>query len=267
MMSNSKSVLFGKRIIITRSQDQQVDACRLLSELGAQVLELPALIIGPPDDWEPLDKALLKINEFDWIIFSSINGVKNLEERIKFLGLSLNDSFRDLKVAAVGRKTASYLNDLGIKINFVPPNFVADSLINNFPKLNKGAKLLIPRVQSGGRKILVQEFQKLGVMVVEVPAYESRCPNSIPSNTINAINNQKIDVIAFTSGKTVFNTAKLMSNHFGDQWLNIFKNINIVSIGPQTSLICLKVFSKVDKEAEPHDLEGLIKACIGVCNN
>ena len=254
--------LIDKKIIITRAQEQSSEAHKIFKANGAEVFDFPSLIIGPPDDWSPLDDALKKILTFDWIIFSSANGVKNVEERIKLIDLSLSNISKNIKIAAVGKKTASFLADMDAKISFVPPRFVADSLVEHFPDNPMGLKLFIPRVQTGGRSILSDLFQFKGAEVTEVAAYESSCPKVIPNQTIDALTSRKIDIIAFTSGKTVINSVSLLKKYFGDNWLKLIENIKIVSIGPQTSISCTNLIRKPDKEANPHDLEGLLKACL-----
>ena len=261
-MKNTKMPLIEKNIIITRAQEQMSEACEIFRKNGAEVFDLPSLIIVPPDNWAPLDYALKEIYKFDWIIFSSANGVRNVEERMNQIDLSLSKISKTIKIAAVGRKTASLLSDMDAKISFVPPRFLADSLVENFPQDQKGLKLLIPRVQTGGRSILLDSFKFNGAEVTEVAAYESSCPTFIPQHTIDALNGRKIDIIAFTSGKTVINTVSLFKKYFGKNWLKLIANIQIVSIGPQTSLSCENLIRKPDKEAIPHDLEGLLKACL-----
>ncbi len=262
MLFNSNFALSGRTIIITRAKNQQTETRKCFEAAGAKVLDLPALEIGPPDDFSALDKALRNIDNFNWLIFSSINGVNAIKERLDIQHISLSSIPNTLKIAAVGKKTAGYLEKLGVKVDFVPPNFVADSLIENFPIACSGLKILIPRVQSGGRTILTQAFSKLGAEVVEVPAYESRCPIDFPEITANALAKKEVDIIAFTSGKTVQYTSELMKGYFKNKLNYILEDVKIVSIGPQTSISCKRFFSRVDQEASPHDLDGLILACI-----
>ncbi len=258
--------LTGKTVVITRAQRQQGEAHHIFTAAGASVIDLPALVIGPPDKWDPLDEALSELETFDWIIFSSTNGVNAVEQRLKLLGQTLASRLKSLKIAAVGRKTASRLEELSSSPDFVPPNFVADSLIKHFPFSGEAMKILIPRVQSGGRTILADTFGKVGMEVVEVAAYESCCPEKMPENTAKAFINSSVDAIIFTSGKTVVHTARLMNSRFGTEWKMKLHHVKILSIGPQTSLSCLKQFARVDKEADPHDLQGLLSACIEVFN-
>jgi len=259
---HSEMPLIDKKIIITRAQEQTSEAHQIFRKNGAKVFDLPSLIIGPPKDWAPLDEALNQIYTFDWIIFSSANGVRNVEERMQQIDLSLSQISKTVKIAAVGRKTASLLSDLDARISFVPPHFVADSLVEHFPQNQEGLKLFIPRVQSGGRSILSDSFKFKGAEVTEVPAYESSCPQVIPEQTLDALNSRTIDIIAFTSGKTVINTVSLFKKYFGENWLKLIQKIKIISIGPQTSISCSNLIRKPDKEANPHDLDGLLKACL-----
>ncbi len=260
-------LLKGKTIVITRAQEQQGEAHALFSSEGAKILDLPALVIGPPDEWGELDDALEELEHFHWIIFSSSNGVKAVDARLKIFGKTLARRSKHLKIAAVGRKTAITLANLGASPDFVPPNFVADSLIDHFPMPVFGLKMLIPRVQTGGRSVLSESFRKAGAMVVEAPAYESSCPKDMPVKTVKAFINKEVNAIVFSSGKTVAHTAKLMFSEFGENWLQLFDSVNLISIGPQTSITCKKYFHRVDREANPHDLQGLLNACIFALTN
>ncbi len=256
--------LLGRTVIVTRAESQQGEAQRLLKLLGANVIALPALVITPPSTWEPLDQALEVWEKFDWIIFSSANGVRSVAKRLEIIGRNILKRPENLKIAAVGSKTAEVLKDLGALVDFVPPDFVAESLLEHFPDSGSDSKLLIPRVESGGRKVLSETFMQKGFQVVEVPAYESCCPKSLPKIAFRAILERKVDAIAFTSGKTALHTAKLLNQEFGSDWLKIIDSVKLVSIGPQTTLVCKKYFFRLDNEATPHDLEGLIQACINV---
>ena len=266
MDGESRLPLLSKRIVITRSQDQQSEARKIFNDAGANVLDLPALVIGPPDDWTPLDKSLLKIGQFDWIIFSSSNGVQAVNSRLNLKGMSFTDISSKVKIAAVGKKTSAKLQSLGVVTNFVPPEYVAESLIQHFPEIIDGLMVLLPRVQSGGRTYLADSFHKLGIKVLEVSAYQSTCPDHIPGQTIKAFEAGHVDAITFTSGKTVTHTVKLLKRCFGSQWENLLLDVKIISIGPQTSRNCYKYLGKCDKEASPHDLNGLLDACKEILN-
>ena len=254
--------LQGQTVLVTRAQDQQGEGRQRLQALGATVIDLPALVIGPPDEWGPLDDALEELEEFHWLLFSSANGVNAVEERLQRLGRSLARRPVSLKVAAVGRKTAARLEDLGAAADFVPPEFVADSLIEHFPVSGWGLRLLIPRVQSGGRTLLAEAFGEAGARVVEVAAYESRCPKAIPAAAADALESGTVAAVTFSSGKTVNHTVQLLQERYGADWETHLKQTKVVSIGPQTSQRCTALLGRVDQEAHPHDIEGLVQACV-----
>ncbi|WP_115126566.1 uroporphyrinogen-III synthase [Synechococcus sp. GEYO] len=263
MSADHTQPLLGTTVVITRAREQQSEGRRLLQSLGARVLDLPALEIGPPDSWAPLDDALADLENFHWLIVSSANGVDAVESRLQLKGQGLMQRPESLKIAAVGRKTAQRLEELGAPADFVPPTFVADSLIDHFPVSGWGLRILLPRVQSGGRTLLAEAFGEAGSRVVEVAAYESRCPTSIPADTLKALGNGEVDVISFSSGKTVTHTVQLLADALGHSDIGqLFKKPAVVSIGPQTSQRCKELLGRVDKEATPHDMEGLVQACI-----
>ncbi|MEY4431518.1 MAG: hypothetical protein RLZZ533_1454, partial [Cyanobacteriota bacterium] len=151
---------------------------------------------------------------------------------------------------------------LGAPADFVPPQFVADSLIDHFPVSGWGLRLLLPRVQSGGRTLLAEAFGEAGARVVEVAAYESRCPEALPAAAAEALAAGALDALTFSSGKTVQHTAQLLEQHFGAEWRQQLQGVALVSIGPQTSQSCRQALGRVDAEADPHDLDGLVAACV-----
>ncbi len=261
LVSGSDNPLLGRTVIVTRAAEQQGEARQLLESKGAKVLDLPALVIVPPDHWGPLDDALADLDSFHWLVFSSGNGVHAVEQRLQKQHRSLCRLPASLKIAAVGRKTAQRLEEIGAAPDFVPPSFVAESLIDHFPVSGWGLTMLLPRVQHGGRTVLADAFGEAGVRVVEVAAYDSRCPDHIAEPAAMALAAGAVDAIAFTSGKTAMHTAQLMEKRYGSAWKQHLQGVSVVSIGPQTSRSCHQHFGRVDAEADPHDLEGLVNAC------
>lgn len=255
-----------KNIVITRSEDGIFDIQKLFISKGANVYYLPAISIGYPDDLNPLDEALAEINNFHWIIFSSSNGIKFVDKRLRYLKSSLKACSKKIKIAVVGEKTAKTLEELGILADFIPPDFIAESLIENFPISGYGLRVFLPRVQTGGRNIIADQFRNSGSSVVEVAAYETRCPESIPQETINAISKGKVDAMIFSSGKTVSNSAFLLERKFGKEWLKLLNQTKLLTIGPQTSKICKKKFGRVDSQASKYTFEGLLDVAITIFN-
>ena len=253
-----------KNIIITRSKEGIIDIKKLFANKGAHIYDFPTIIIGDPDDFNPLDEALNQINDFHWIIFSSSNGIKFVDKRLRYFNSSLKECSKKTKIAVVGEKTSKTLDDFGIKADFIPPEFVAESLIENFPVSGYGLRVFVPRVQTGGRDLIVDQFRKAGARVFEVAAYETRCPDSIPEETVDIISKRKVDAIIFSSGKTVVNAAFLLEKKLGKQWLGYFDQIKLLTIGPQTTKICNKICGRVDGQAQKYTFEGLLELAINI---
>ena len=253
-----------RNIVITRSKDGILDIKKIFTNQGANIYEFPAICIGEPDDLNPLDEALNQINDFHWIIFSSSNGIKFVDKRLRYFNSSLKECSKQIKIAVVGEKTAKTLDDFGIKADFIPPEFIAESLINNFPISGYGLRVFIPRVQTGGRDLIADQFRKAGSRVFEVAAYETRCPESIPKETIDVIYNGKVDAIIFSSGKTVSNAALLLEKTLGKEWLKYLDKTKLLTIGPQTTKICNKIFGRVDSQAQKYTFEGILDIALNI---
>lgn len=254
---DSSLPLSGKTILVTRSAGQKGEFAELLQRQGARVLEMPTLEIGPPSSWDELDRSLSQLHQFDWLVLTSSNGVEYFCDRLAFHNLDLR-ALAGIKIAVVGQKTAASLTQRGIGADFIPPDFVADSLVEHFPEPLSGLQVLFPRVETGGREVLVKEFTQQGAIVTEVAAYESRCPDSVSPEVLTALQNQSIDIITFTSSKTVKNFCELIKNTEGIS----LKKVDFASIGPQTSKTCHQLLGRVDIEAQEYTIPGLIQALI-----
>ncbi|WP_299405091.1 uroporphyrinogen-III C-methyltransferase [Acaryochloris sp. IP29b_bin.148] len=257
--------LSGKTILVTRALAQSAAFSHALMAAGAEVMDMPALTIGPPSSWADLDRAIATLHHFDWLILTSANGVTGFLDRLQQAGLDTRALAR-LKIAVVGRKTAKTLEKRGLKADYIPPDFVADSLVEHFPaRESLGSQtLLFPRVESGGREVLVKQFTAQGAKVVEVAAYQSRCPDHIEPGVIAALQQQTIDVVTFASSKTVRYFYQLLQQAQADQltldqWLT---PLTIASIGPQTSLTCQDILGRVDIEAQEYTLDGLTQSIV-----
>lgn len=266
--------LSGQTVLVTRAAGQSSRFSAMLRDVGAAVVEMPALEIRPPSTWEPLDQAIANLSQFDWLILTSANGVNALCDRLLTLGQSLQP-LSDLKIAVVGKKTAAVLKQRGLTPDFIPPNYVADDLATLLPLTSQpspspaelsGIKILFPRVESGGRDVLLKELTERGTVVTEVAAYESGCPEAIAPDALHALQSQKIDIITFASSKTVRCFCQLIEKASHAKVLEnldpLVQPVRIASIGPQTSQTCRKLLGRVDIEASEYTLEGLIQAIV-----
>ncbi|MEB3179391.1 MAG: uroporphyrinogen-III C-methyltransferase [Nostocaceae cyanobacterium] len=267
---HSPTPLLGNTILVTRAAGQSSQFSATLTQLGANVVEMPALLIVPPSSWAALDSAIAHLAEFDWLILTSNNAVDYFFERLLFHRQDTR-SLATVKIAVVGEKTAQSLQQRSLCADFIPPNFVADSLVANFPETLMGKKVLFPRVETGGRDVLVKELTTQGADVLEVAAYESSIPTDIPPAAKKVLLEGSVNAITFASSKTVKNFCSLIENLFSGinnhhQDLVTVKSklhgVCIASIGPQTSKTCLSLLGRVDIEAEEYTLDGLTAALV-----
>jgi uroporphyrinogen III methyltransferase / synthase len=253
-LSSPRSPLMGKTVLVTRAAGQSGEFTEMLRSRGAQVIEMPTLEIVPPSSWADLDRSIAELNTFDWLILTSSNAVDYFFERLQSAKQD-SRALAGLKIAVVGQKTARALAQHGITADFIPLDFVADALVRDFPESPASKRILFPRVETGGREILVRELTDRGAIIVEVAAYQSQCPLGVDSIAISALQSGEVDIITFASSKTVKHFCQLIDNILPPNWQ---ERVKIASIGPQTSESCRSLLGKVDIEAIEYTLPGLL---------
>jgi uroporphyrinogen III methyltransferase/synthase len=256
--------LTGQTILVTRAAEQSSEFSDRLRQQGASVLELPALEICPPTSWDGLDRAISDLQSFDWLILTSANAVNYFWARLIHQGGD-GRSLAGVNIAVVGRKTAQVLGQYGLNADFVPPQYVADSLVTSFPEAIAGLRILFPRVEEGGRELLAKELSAQGATVVEVATYQSTCPEQIDRRAWQALRDRQITVITFASSKTVLYCCQLLENALKVDNLDLsiqelLQSVKVASIGPQTSQTCRDRLGRVDIEAKEYTLTGLTDA-------
>jgi len=263
----AKQPLSGKTVLVTRAAGQTSQFSQLLQHVGATVVEMPALEIRPPSSWDALDQAIAQLHSIHWLMLTSANGVDYFFERLKELGKSRR-ALEHLSIAVVGKKTAARLKALGIQPDFIPSDYVADSLVSEFPdqKTLPNLKILFPRVESGGREVLVAELTAQGAEVIEVPAYQSGCAEAIAPAALAALQHNQVQVVTFASSKTVRCFCQLIARASQDNLLEeldvLATRLCIASIGPQTSETCRQLLGRIDVEANEYTLEGLTSVLV-----
>lgn len=252
--------LAGKTVLVTRAEGQAETLRDLLQAQGARVLEMPTLVIQPPASWDPLDQAIQHLHQFDWLILTSANAVTAFFGRLHHHGQD-SRALQDLKVAVVGAKTAAVLGQYGIRPDLVPPTFVAEALLEVWPQPVAGQRILFPRVQTGGREVLVQGLRQQGAVVEEVAAYESACPAAADPQILAALESRQVDLLSFASSKTVQHFVHLLQQAgLGKQVWD--PPVQIAAIGPKTAETCVALLGRVDIVAQEYTLEGLVEAIL-----
>lgn len=257
-------LLRHKSVLVTRAAGQSSLFSDLLLEAGFSILEMPALEIRPPSSWGPLDQAIARLAQYDWLVLTSANAVTYFLDRLDQIGSATD--LATIKLAVVGKKTARVLEKRGFTPNFVPPSFVADSLVADFPEPLQGLKLLFPRVESGGREVLVEKMTAAGAAVTEVAAYESGCPLEPDPAVMTYLKKYPPDVITFASSKTARYGCQLLQQGIGETWHQYLAPVAIAAIGPQTAATCQALIGRVDIQPDEYTLEGLTQAIVRWAN-
>ncbi len=162
--------LAGRRIVVTRPEHQADEMVATLRQLGAEPVEIPAIRIQPKADLSALDEALRHVERYQWLVFTSTNGVRIALDRLEELGLDLG-RLANSRIAAIGPATAGSLRERGLEANFVPESFVAEEVAADLPEVD-GARVLLPRA-AGARAVLPEQLEARGAVVDEIAIYES----------------------------------------------------------------------------------------------
>ncbi len=258
------STLKGITVLITRSAHQSGELKQELATRGALALDLPVIAIGPPDSWERLDTAIGAISSYDWIIFTSTNSATIVLERATTLGADLS-VLKSRKIASIGRSTTKKLIEAGFQVDFQPSSFVAESLLAELLSqvAVEGKRFLYPR-NSAARSLIADTLSKNGAFVDAVDAYQASLPNPpdrAARDLARLFAENKIDVITLASAQSARNFATLLELAArGRSTEALGSNILIATIGPVTSSTARQLFGRVDVEAEPHTVQGLVES-------
>ncbi len=255
--------LKGRIILITRSVEQSKESADHFRKLGAEVITFPTLDIVPPDSWEAFDNIASRYNEIDFLIFTSSHSVKMFRIRIDALGLAFN--FNNVKVVAIGNKTAAACENNNIPVHIIPSKFSSEGVIEELCTLGmEGKKVFIPR-SAIGREELPGGLEKLGAVILTAPVYNIAIPNAaMIKDNIFKVNNSRVDLYVFTSPSTFENFLKIMNIK---EPAGYFNGLNIAAIGPTTKSAIESYNVPVSVMPEEFNIEGLAKAVIKFYKN
>jgi len=248
--------LFGKGIVITRPQRQADDLARLLISEGAYPISFPTIKIVPPANWHGLDEAIDKLTTYNWLIFTSANGVQFFFERLREKNKDIRD-LKGIKICCIGPATARQIEDKGIKVDLVPEQFIAEGILQSFAAMDlKGRKILIPRAAKA-RDVLPEGLKKFGASVDVVAAYQTVNSGKKKEDLAVLISDNKVDVLTFTSSSTVTNFVEIMGRDFP-----LPAHVDVACIGPVTADTAKKAGFKIDISHEEYTMEGLVQSLV-----
>lgn len=236
----------GLRIVVTRAAHQAEELAAPLRALGAEVVVLPMVAISPPEDRTVLIEAGRHADEYDWIIFSSANAVEALAAEV-------NAPLTHAKIAVVGPATRDAAEQHGFRVSLIPERYTGEALAGAFADHDLlGNRVLIPRADIG-RDVVASKLRELGANVDEIEAYRNTLPESSIILANEIFRDPFPDWILFASPSAVQNLAKVCS-------IEILRRVKLASIGPVTSAAITQLSLTVDAEADPHTIDGLVRA-------
>lgn len=228
---NVRHFLKGKKIVVTRAREQSSEFASRLKFYGAQVLCSPTIRIVPPKSFKLLDRAVKNITIYDWLIFTSVNGVEKFVGRYKKF-FKKNQFPRKLKTCAIGPATALLMRKNSIPVSKISKEYVAESILKELKHV-RGKKILIPRAEQA-REILPETLTKRGAQVDVVPAYRTVLDSSNFHTFVRWLKSGEINCITFTSSSTVRNFFSMLKKKEKKELIQN-KHIHAASIGPVTS--------------------------------
>jgi uroporphyrinogen-III synthase len=261
-LNSEKNALSGTRVLVGRAKHQAGALSEELRKRGAAVLEIPFIEIRKPKSFKPLDVALKNLATYDWLILTSANGVAAMWERMSKL-LPKNTLLADVRIAAIGPATKKAIEQHGMKVDVVPEEYVAESVVKSLKNKVKGKRVLLVRAKVA-RDVIPTELRQAGAHVDVVEAYETVVPQSSRARLGAALKNPKNrpHVVTFTSSSTVKNFVELLGGTRKERHKQLAE-VRMASIGPVTSATLRELGLAVDIAAKQFTIPGLIKAIVG----
>lgn len=252
-----KRPLFGKKIVVTRTREQASQLISELEENGAGCYECSTIEIQPVDDYAILDAELERLQEYHWIVFSSLNAVTYFFKRLAARGMDARD-LKGPEIAAVGTSTADLLSRYGINADLIPPQFtsegLAESLLDNGVE---GRNILIPRAEKG-REILPETLRGAGARVTIAPVYKNVMPAVSRKELVGQLE-AGVDMLTFTSSSTVRNFLTMVGGDDNNERLHdLLRGVKIAAIGPITAKTITDNGLQVDIQPKEHTIEAMV---------
>jgi uroporphyrinogen III methyltransferase/synthase len=257
-VGESPRSLAGKRIVVTRARAQASILVRRIEELGGEVIEFPTIEIQAPDSYIPLDDAIAKIHTYDWLIFTSVNGVEQFLSRLQILNKSIAD-LTGVEVGAIGPETAKRVAIAGVRNCLVPKQYQAEGILEVLePETMRGKRVLIPRAAQA-RDILPETLRQWGAKVDVVEAYRTAVPKTDSSGLKSLLKGRGVDMVTFTSSSTVINFVGLLQ---GQRLGELLDGIGVACIGPITKKTVEEMGGRADVVSEEFTITGLVDAIV-----
>jgi uroporphyrinogen-III synthase len=249
--------LAGQRVLVTRARHQAEALAGRLRRLGAGVRAVPSIAIRPPRSYQPLDHALRRIAQYDWLILTSVNGVRAMFSRLRKHGLSRR-SLRHLHLAAIGPATKAEVERHALRVHVMPAEYVAESVVRSLRRRVKGKRVLLVRARVA-RDVLPAALRRAGAQVQVVEAYQTIVPPRSRRLLRKALRHPRPHWVTFTSSSTARNFALLVG---AGQVRAALQGVRVASIGPVTSRTLRQLGVRVSAQARRFTIPGLVQAMV-----
>ena len=252
--------LFGKHMLVTRTREQAPELSNLLSAYGADPVECPTIEVVPPETWSELDQAVADLRRYQWVIFTSVNGVRPFMDRLRHQGQDAR-GLSGLRLCCIGPRTAEELARYGLSADLIPSEeFQAEGVIEALRHAGvTGQRILIPRA-AVAREILPEQLRALGADVQVVTAYRTVLPSGDSSDLKDRFRRHDIHVITFTSSSTVRNFRRLFDS--GEEMKKLTEGTVVACIGPITAKTAREQGLHVTMTAAQNTVPALVEAIV-----
>jgi uroporphyrinogen III methyltransferase/synthase len=255
--------LFGKRILVTRAQEQARELSALLVEQGGEPVECPTIQVVPPESWRELDEAVAELGQYHWVVFTSVNGVRPFMERLRQRGQDAR-AFAGLRLCCIGPRTAEELRVYGLRADLIPSEYQAEGVIDAMKAAGvAGQRVLIPRA-AVAREILPEQLRAMGAEVRVVTAYRTVLPSVEAEHLKEQLRRQAIHVITFTSSSTVRNFRRLFDSR--EEMTKLIGDAVVACIGPITAKTAVEQSLPVTITAAKNTIPALVQAIVQYCS-
>lgn len=246
--------LFGKRVLVTRARHQASALTQMLSERGAQPVEMPVIEIRPAADMAGIDQAILGLSNYHWVVFTSANGVEAFGQRLEALGLDAR-RFAGIRIGVIGEATAGALEGLGLHPDYVPQQYTSQGFLEGLEgQAIRGLRFLLPRADIAGPE-LADGLLQMGAEVHELAAYRTVPPAEAASEGKARLLSGQIDIVTFTSSSTVKNLMAILNSE-----RSAISRAKIACIGPVTAATAAEAGLRVDIMARQSTIPSLVEA-------
>lgn len=256
--------LFGKRVLMTRAKEQAGELAGLLAAAGAEPVEGATIQIVEPKDWVPVDRAIDAVGQYDWLIFTSVNGVGQFMKRLRARGHDAR-SLAGRRICCIGPRTAEELAQYGVNADVVPSEYQAEGVLATLAESNLSrARVLIPRAEVA-RELLPDDLRARGAVVDVIPVYRTVIPRESIEGWKQLLADRQIDVVTFTSSSTVRNFIELVGGEAQARLL--VQSVAVACIGPITAQTAREAGLVVSIMPEENTIPALVEAMAGYFSN